>query len=463
MSAAAAPMSERAFARLEDIFGPALSRAPEDLHVHGYDATGLHFPPEAVAWPTEAAQVAAALRLATEEGFAVVPRGAGSGLSGGALPVRGGLVLALGRMNRILEIDTQDMLAVVEPGVVCQHLQREAARRGLFYPPDPASLSFSTLGGNVAENAGGARAVKYGVTRDYVLGLQAALPTGELIQTGVRTLKGVVGYDLTRLLVGSEGTLAVITRIVLRLLARPETRRTVAAQFRLFEEAAQAAAAIRAAGLLPATLEYMDRAALACAEDYLKIGLPANIDALLLIDCDGRPSRVAEEVALVREACLAAGAASVEVAEDEARSEALWQARRAVSPAVFRLGPNKTSEDIAVPCSRLAEIVRAIHRIGQEQRLTVLSYGHAGDGNLHVNFMVDRSDPEVMARSEEAVRALFAETLRLGGTISGEHGVGLTKAPYLGMELGPEVLALMGRLKRAFDPAGILNPGKFLP
>jgi glycolate oxidase len=311
----------------------------------------------------------------------------------------------------------------------------------------------------VAENAGGARAVKYGVTRDYVLGLEAALPTGELIRTGVRTLKGVVGYDLTRLLVGSEGTLAVITKITLRLIPKPQVRRTALAYFRLFEEAAQ----VRARGLLPATLEYMDRTAIACAEDYLKIGLPQDIDALLLIDCDGRPAAVAEEVELVRRACLEAGAISVEVADDEEISEQLWQARRAVSPAVFRLGPNKTSEDIVVPCSRLSEIVRAVQRLGRDHRLTVLSYGHAGDGNLHVNFLVDRTNPEVMARADAAVKALFEETLRLGGTISGEHGVGLTKAPYIGLELSEEVLALMRRIKQAFDPAGILNPSKIWP
>ena len=448
---------------LRRIFGEALSLSPEDLLAYSYDATGLKFTPEAVAWPTDARQVAAALALATQARFPVVARGAGSGLSGGALPVKGGLVLAMSRMNRILEIDTRDMLAVAEPGVVCATLQREVLRRGLFYPPDPASLSFCTLGGNVAENAGGARAVKYGVTRDYVLGLEAVLPTGEIIQCGVRTLKGVVGYDLTRLLVGSEGTLAVITKIVLRLLPKPMLRRSVLAYFRVFEDAARAAAGLRASGVLPATIEYMDRTAIACAEDYLKIGLPRDVDALLLIDCDGRPSAVAEEVELARAACLAAGATSVEVAEDEARSEALWQARRAVSPAVFRLGPNKTSEDIVVPCSQLAEIVRAVERIGREHELPVLSYGHAGDGNLHVNFIVDRSKPEVMARADRAVRALFEETLRLGGTISGEHGVGLTKAPYVGLEVPEEAAALMRRIKAAFDPAGILNPGKMWP
>ncbi|MFH0810948.1 MAG: FAD-linked oxidase C-terminal domain-containing protein [Pseudomonadota bacterium] len=453
-------ISEDTFQRLRAIFGEAVSRSAEDLYCHGYDATGLNYSPHVVAWPRAAAQVARALALATERRFPVVARGAGSGLSGGALPVRGGLVLAMSRLNRILEIDTRDMLAVVEPGVVCAELQRQAGKEGLFYPPDPASLSFSTLGGNVAENAGGPRAVKYGVTRDYVLGLEVALPTGELINCGVRTLKGVVGYDLTRLLVGSEGTLAVITRITLRLIPRPQARHTLLAWFRLFEEAAQAAAGIRAAGLLPATIEYMDRRAIACAEDYLKIGLPLDMDALLLMDCDGRPSAVREETERVRQVCLGAGAVSCEVAESEERSEQLWQARRAVSPAVFRLGKNKTSEDIVVPCSRLADIVRTIERLGRRFELVVLSYGHAGDGNLHVNFMVDRSNPEVMARAERAVKELFEETLRLGGTISGEHGVGLTKAPYVDMELSQASRLLMRRIKEAFDPAGILNPGK---
>jgi glycolate oxidase len=457
-------INDQTFKRLQAaLAGAKLSRGPEDLVAYSYDATGLSFQPEAVAWPTEAAQVAEVLRLASAEGFPVVARGAGSGLSGGALPVQGGLVLAMSRMNRILELDKRDMLAVVEPGVVCGHLQREARRHGLFYPPDPASLSFCTLGGNVAENAGGARAVKYGVTRDYVLGLEAALPTGELISCGVRTLKGVVGYDLTRLLVGSEGTLAVITKIVLRLIPLPASKRTLLAKFRLVEEAAAAAGAIRGRGVLPATIEYMDRTAIACAEDYLKIGLPLDIDALLLIDCDGRPAAVAEDIELVRRACLEAGAISCEVAEGEAAADRLWQARRAVSPAVFRLGPNKTSEDIVVPCSRLAEMVRAVERIGREHDLAVLSYGHAGDGNLHVNFIVDRKDAAVMARADRAVRALFEETLRLGGTISGEHGVGLTKAPYVAMELSEAERSLMRRIKQAFDPRGILNPGKLWP
>jgi glycolate oxidase subunit GlcD len=429
---------------------------------YGGDASGGRHPPQAVVRAVDTAQVSRVMAVCTAHRVPVVPRGAGSGITGGAIPVAGGIVLDLAGMNRILRIDAADQVAVVEPGVVTAELQAAAEARGLFYPPDPASVSFCTVGGNVAENAGGLRAVKYGVTRDYVLGVKAVLPDGRVFTTGAPTIKGVVGYDLTRLLVGSEGTLAVLTEITLRLLPLPEARATVCGFFSSLEQAAEGVQAILASGIRPVACEFMDGLSLRAAERQAHLGLPPA-EAMILVEVDGPPevvSRQAEELAGIMRRC---GAEPVRRARDQAEAQALWQARRAVGPAVYQQAPGKLNEDIVVPLGKLAEMVRRIHQIGARRGLDIPTFGHAGDGNLHVNVMHDPSDPASLEAALQAVSDIFAHTLALGGTLSGEHGVGTTKLGYVGAELDPVALELMRQIKRIFDPAGILNPHKAIP
>jgi len=443
---------------LKKIVGSShLHIAAEELVVYSYDATQKEALPWAVARPADASEVSRILVLANRERFPVVPRGAGTGMSGGSVPVQGGVVLTFERMNRILEIDEQNLIAVVEPGVVTGDLQNEAEARGLFYPPDPASHRFCTIGGNVAECAGGLRAVKYGVTRDYVLGLEVVLPTGEIIMTGGRTLKNVAGYDLTRLMVGSEGTLGVVTKVILKLLPLPESVRTLVAFFADVDHAAQAASSIIAGRIMPRALEFVDQAALRAVEGYLKEDLSRGAAAMLLVEVDGPETSTLREVALIRELLTRSGAAGVEMAETAADRERLWKARRSISPALYTLKPKKINEDIVVPRSRIPDIVRDIAGIAKKHNLLIVNFGHAGDGNIHTNILIDEAD---RPRAEEAVKELFEAVLRMGGSITGEHGIGLSKAAYLPMELGPDALSAMKRIKDAFDPNQILNPGK---
>ena len=447
--------------RIEAIVGQEhLSTAKEDLLCYAYDATNRHYRPDAVVFPANTQEVSAIMREANEFDFFVVPRGAGTGMSGGALAVRGGLVMIMTRLNRILSIDADNLVAEVQPGVVTGHFQEVVEKEGFFYPPDPASASYCTLGGNVAECAGGPRAVKYGVTRDYVLGLEVVLPAGEVITTGVRTAKGVVGYDLTRLIVGSEGTLGIITKIVLRLLPMPEVVRTLSAVFTHIRDTAKAVSEIVRSGLIPRKVEYMDQAAMGCVEDYLNMGLPVDAGAMLLVEVDGDRSSADTALQHLRAICEGRGAREIKVARSEQEATELWRARKAISPALFRLGQDKINEDIVVPRSRIPEMVEWIDELRKSTGLTVVTFGHAGDGNIHFNIMLDKRDKEARNKAEAAVEELFRHTLALGGTISGEHGVGITKAPYLDMELGSQEVALMKRIKAAFDPKGILNPGK---
>lgn len=447
--------------KIAAVVGPEnFTTSVEDLLCYAYDATNREFRPDAVAFPGTAQEVSEILKLANEHAFFVVPRGAGTGMSGGALAVRGGLVLVMTRFNRILTIDTDNLLAVAEPGVVTGEFQEAVEKQGLFYPPDPASASFSTLGGNVAEGAGGPRAVKYGVTRDYVLRLEVVLPTGEVIQTGVQTAKGVVGYDLTRLMVGSEGTLGIITRMVLRLLSLPQVVRTLSVTFDHIRDAAETVSEIMRSGMVPRTIEYMDRAAIQCAEDYLRMGLPVDAGAMLLMDVDGSEAAVIACLDHLTALCENRGARRIATAGSREEAEDLWKARRALSPAVFQLGPDKINEDIVVPRSRIPDMIEWIDDLRTRTGLHIVTFGHAGDGNIHFNIMLDKQDEAVLEKAESAVEALFRQTILLGGTLSGEHGVGITKAPYIGMEIGEQELALMKRIKALFDPKGILNPGK---
>jgi glycolate oxidase len=458
------PLSNKIISQLRQIVGKEhCTIAKEDLACYAYDATGQSFLPDAVVFPEDQQSIVDIIKLANEKKFYVVPRGAGSGMTGGSLPVKGGLVLATTRMNRILNIDTDNLVARVQPGVITGHFHKAVEQLGLFYPPDPASSDFSTLGGNAGECAGGPRAVKYGVTRDYVIGLEAVLPTGECIRTGVRTAKGVVGYDLTRLLVGSEGTLGIITSLTLRLLPLPAAIRTMTAVFPTMETAAETVSEIIRQGIVPRTIEYMDNASIRCAEAYLGTGLPVAAGAILILEVDGNNEEVDRSADRLISLCTSMGAETVKVAASEAERADIWKARKAISPALYQIAPDKINEDIVVPKSKIPEMVKIINELGRSTGLTMASFGHAGDGNIHVNIMLDKKDKDQLRLAETAVQALFDHTIELGGTLSGEHGVGITKAPYLEKEIGPAELALMQRIKAVFDPNGILNPGKIFP
>ena len=424
------------------------------------DATKIAHMPDAVVFPENSEQISRILRLATKKGFPVVPRGAGTGMSGGAVPVHGGVVLAMDRLNRILSIDLDNLTAKAEPGVITADLQQAVEAVGLFYPPDPASLKVSTLGGNIAECAGGLRAVKYGVTRDYVLGLTIVLPTGEIIKTGVETRKGVAGYDLVRLIAGSEGTLAVITAMTLRLVPKPETKRTMVAFFEDVSSAVRTVSKMIRHKIVPAILEFMDRLCIDCVREEMHLDLPENSGAMLLIEVDGNPDLVVHQAGIIEALCGECGAMAFRAAKDAKNAEELWEARRNVSPSLLKLRPHKINEDIVVPRSRLAELVTFLEAVSTRYGLPIPAFGHAGDGNIHVNIMLDKEDPVQLKNGHAIVEKLFQKVIDMGGTITGEHGIGITKAPYLAMEIPVEGIQLMKRIKKAFDPEGILNPGK---
>ncbi len=446
--------------KIAAIFPGRSSVEESDLLCYAYDATARVHLPDAVVFPETADEIARLLLLANEEGFSVIPRGSGSGTTGGSLAVKGGVVVVMTRMSRIIEIDRDNLIAHVEPGVITGVFHKAVEKEGLFYPPDPSSAAFSTLGGNMAECAGGPRAVKYGVTRDYVLGLEVVLPTGEIVKTGVQTAKGVVGYDLTRLMVGSEGTLGIITRITVRLLPKPSADRTMTALFDSMDRGAETVSEIIRRGVVPRCIEYMDSASIGCVESLMKKPFPEGTRALLIIEVDGEEDAVERELAVLKEICEAMGALSVKSARDKTAAKELWKARKSMSPALFRLAPDKINEDIVVPRSRIPDVVRKIQSLREETGLTMVSFGHAGDGNIHFNIMLDKGKKEDLEKAERAVSELFDYTLELGGTISGEHGVGITKAPYLSKEIGEVEMDLMKRIKQLFDPNGVLNPGK---
>ena len=448
--------------KLSELLPGKTSTSPEDILCYGFDASGLEAPPAAVVWPHDVLDVIKVITYAYANGVPVIPRGAGTGMTGGAVPSQGAIILSMEKMNRIIEIDEENLTALVEPGVLNGKLQRELQRRKLFYPPDPASMNFCTIGGNVAENAGGARAVKYGVTKDYVMGLEAVLPDGRLIKTGVKTAKGVVGYDLTGLLVGSEGTLAVITKIRLKVLPLPQEVITLMVFFKELEKSGVAVTQIITAGIIPRTLEFLDRETIMAIENYKPIGLPGDIDAMLLIELDGHPSVITRDAEKISEICGHLDG-EVTMAENEAAREKLWEARRAVSPALFHISPTKINEDIVVPRNRLPEMLRILRGLSESTGIRIVNFGHAGDGNIHVNLMVDRNNREEYEKARKLVGDIFRATLELGGTISGEHGVGLTKKEYITMEIQPDELELMKKIKAVFDPKNILNPGKIFP
>jgi len=438
------------------------SSSPEDIACYGFDACGHEGVPSAVVWPETTKHVAQIMKYADENGIPVVPRGAGTGMSGGAVPLGGSMVLSMEKMNRLLELDTGNLTVLVEPGIINGRLQREVEEHGFFYPPDPASMNFCTIGGNVAENAGGPRALKYGVTRDYVMQIEAVLPGGDIVNLGVRTHKGVVGYDIVRLLVGSEGTLAVATKIRLKLLPLPEDVVTLLCLFTDLEAAGMAVSRIVSAKIVPRTLEFMDREAIKAVEKFNPLGLADDVEALLLIEVDGHAETIKKEAGKVADICMKLGA-DARMAEDDAARNRLWECRRRVSPSLYHLCPRKMSEDIVVPRDMIPQMLTSLRRISEDTGVRLVNYGHAGDGNIHVNLMVDRTDEEEYKKADAAVREIFKVTLGLGGTISGEHGVGITKAPYIGMEVKQRELGLMKGIKNLFDPKNILNPGKIFP
>ena len=394
----------------------------------------------------------------------LVVRGAGTGFTGGAVPTRGGVVVSMERLNRILEIDETNLLAVVEPNVITGDLQRAVEKVGLFYPPDPASLETCSIGGNVAECAGGPRAFKYGTTKRYVLALEAVLPTGEIVETGSKAVKNVVGYDLTQLLVGSEGTLAIITKVTLRLIPKPPARATLLALFADIQAAVDAVTALIQRRVVPAALELVDADSLNAVRDHLgQDVVPAGTGAVLIIETDGMQAAVDDEIDRVADACREVGAMRVSLAANEDDRDRLWNVRRLLSASLKATGLLKINHDVVVPRGRVPDLFGVIQELREEYRLRIAAFGHAGDGNIHVNLMVDRTDPQQLARARQAERVLFERVVALEGSISGEHGIGFAKVPYIGIELSPEAIALMKRVKAAFDPNGILNPGKIFP
>jgi glycolate oxidase len=451
--------------KLREILGPEkVLTALEDCIAYSYDGTFAQSLPDVVVLPESTEEVAAVVRIAAERRVPVVPRGMASGLAAASVPFGGGIALSLTRMNRILEMDEENRTVRVEAGVVTADLQAVVEQRGLFYPPDPSSNRHSTIGGNIACNAGGPRCLKYGVTGDYVMGLTVVLPDGRVLETGGKAIKNVVGYDLTSLFVGSEGTLGVITEALLRLTTRPQFVRTALAEFPALDDASRTVNAILAAGIVPATLELMDETAIACIEEAMHLGLPLDVEAMLIIEADGSDEEaVVREIEAMAHICRENGARQVNVAQDEAERSSLWRARRSVSPSLARKAPNKLGEDITVPRSAIPEAIRRIKGLSQEYGLPIVVFGHAGDGNLHPNVLFDKRDPEQWAKVETMVEKIFRVALELGGTLSGEHGVGTLKRPYMEQALGALSLEIQWRIKRALDPLNIMNPGKVLP
>lgn len=439
------------------------SHDPEELSCYSYDNSKETYLPDAVALPDSTQQVQALVQLANKYRIPIVPRGAGTGTSGGALARHGGIILGCSRLNRILEIDPANQIAIVEPGVITGEFQEQLRQQGLLYAPDPASLKFCTIGGNVAECAGGPSAIKYGVTKDSIIGLEVVLGQGDILSTGCRTEKGVVGYDLTRLFIGSEGTLGIITKIITRLLPLPEHKETFLLSSTSLDTATKLVARILGHNILPCTLEYMDKTALGIIQEFLPRRLPHDIEAMLIIEIDGSREQTSSQTARLKELLKGVPGCHLQQARSEDEIKEIWQARRAISPATFKLSPYKTSEDVVVPRTRIPELVLFCEELAQDLDLKILTFGHAGDGNIHVNIMAADDSHDQRRKSQAAKKALFKKVLSMDGTLSGEHGVGLTKSAFISLELSPTSIAIMRQLKNLFDTNNILNPGKIFP
>lgn len=438
--------------------------SPEDLAVYSYDGTFEECNPDVVVLPESTEAVSQVVKLAARERIPIVTRGMASGLAAASVPFSGGIALVMTRMDKIIELDLENAMVHVEAGVVTADLQTFVEKQGLFYPPDPSSIRHSTIGGNIACNAGGPRCLKYGVTGDYVLGLTVVLADGQILKTGGKVIKDVVGYDLKSLFTGSEGTLGIITEALLKLTAKPKFARTALVEFSSIEDASQTVNEILLAGIIPATLELMDQTAITCIEEALHIGLPTDVAAFLLIESDGVAlETTTREIEAIAKICEKSGATKITLAKDESERATLWKARRSISPSLARISPNKLGEDITVPRSAIPEAVKRLKAISQKYGLPIVIFGHAGDGNLHPNILFDKRDPEQMKKLELMVAEEFAVALELGGTLSGEHGVGTLKRPYIEKALGAVSVGIQKKIKQVLDPLNILNPGKVLP
>ncbi len=436
--------------------------SPEDLAVYSYDGTFAECLPDVVVLPVSTEEVSKVVKVAAANQVPIIARGMASGLAAGSIPATsGGMVVSLTRMNKILEIDTQNATVRAEAGVITAILQAEVEKTGLFYPPDPSSIKHSTIGGNIACNAGGPRCLKYGVTGDYVLGLKVVLADGQVLETGGKPIKDVTGYDLKSLFTGSEGTLGIITEALLRLVAKPRYAKTALAEFASLDDASRTVNAILLAGIVPATLELMDQTALTCIEEAMHLGLNTDLGASLIIETDGTDEQtVLSEIEACARICEETGAQTVKMAKNETERANLWRARRSISPALARRSPNKLGEDITVPRSAIPEVVKLLRGISAKYELQIVIFGHAGDGNLHPNILFDKRDPEQWRAVELMVAEIFDAALSVGGTLSGEHGVGILKRPYLEKALGPISVTVQRSIKQALDPQNILNPGK---
>jgi len=456
------PLAETVLAPLRQRLGAEqILTEPEDLIPYSFDGTAaLNERPGCVVLVRSTTDVSAVLDIAQRTRTPVVTRGSGTGLSGGSLPVPGCIVLCTVRMNQILEVDRANLTLRAEPGATTLEIADAAARVGLFYPPDPGSMKISTIGGNVAENSGGLRGLKYGITRNYVMGLEVVLPDGEILTTGNKCVKDVAGYSIKDLFIGSEGTLGVITQVLLRLIPKPAAKKTLVATFAALDTAAQTVSDIIAAQIIPCTLEFLDRMTIRCVEDFARIGLPLDCEALLLMETDGHPAQVEDEARQMAEIARRNGSLEVRVARDESEATQLASARRSAFSALARVSPTTILEDATVPRSELARMVRFVEAVARKYRLRVGTFGHMGDGNLHPTFLTDERNHDEMERVHAAFREIFEEAVRLGGTITGEHGVGVAKKDFLPAFLGKAQMRVTRELRKILDPAGILNPGK---
>ncbi len=447
--------------RLKQICGAAnVLVEPEKVEPYGADAVKEKFPPEAVVFPENTKQVSEILKLANEFLFPVTARGGGVGYTGGAVPVDGGIVVGTDRMNRIVEINADDLYVICQPGLTTFDLQQAVEKHGLLFPPDPASYKDSFIGGNIAENAGGMRTPKYGVTKHSVLGLEVVTATGEIIRTGGKTVKNVVGFDLTGLMCGSEGLLGIITEAILKLLPMPEATATVRASFRTMKAACAVLTKFTPEGLLPMAMEVIDRNCIGAIEENFAFGFSCDANAILLVAVDGEAEQVERESKIIERILTRNGGFDILRSESKDEENKLWDARRAISPSLMKYGTLKINEDVVVPRSRVPELISKVEEIGRRHATFVANFGHAGDGNIHVNFLCNREDADSIRRARQCVRETFALSVNLGGSISGEHGIGYVKAQYLDMAIDAPTLEIMKSIKRVFDPNGILNPGK---
>jgi len=448
--------------KLRDIVGAEnVLTSREDLIPYAFDGTAaMKEMPGSVVFAVSTEQISAVLKLANDTETPVVTRGSGTGLSGGSVPAADCIVLCTVKMGAILEVDAANLTMTVEPGVTTIQIAEAAEKAGLFYPPDPGSMKISTIGGNVAENSGGLRGLKYGVTRNYVMGMEVVLPDGEVMRLGNKCVKDVAGFSLKDVMIGSEGTLGVITKVLLRLIPKPAAKKTMVATFDAMDAAAQTVSDIIAAQIIPCTLEFLDRTTIHCVEDFAKVGLPLDCEALLLMETDGHPAAVAEEAAKMEELAKANGAMEVRVARDATEAAQLATARRSAFSALARLAPTTILEDATVPRSELAHMIRFVAEVAKKHELKIGTFGHMGDGNLHPTFLTDERNEAEIHRVHEAFKEIFDEAIRLGGTITGEHGIGLAKKEFLPKFAGAAQMRVMRELRKALDPKGILNPGK---